>query len=156
MNAEINYSMWHCYKGSENADDCREINHSLKSENRLQHVMQQVQWRSPESLQCHDLGTNNPIAVPRWHFAVCQTATLQTKYIFLQKKLHFVRNWRSKVISGDTETKTTLSECELHISEKSISSSFKQAPKRSILYRTKVMINFTVGGMPKNLTFLWF
>lgn len=39
----------------------------------------------------------------------------------LQKKLHFVRNWRSKVTSGDNETKTTLPECELHICQKSIS-----------------------------------
>jgi hypothetical protein len=45
----------------------------------------------------------------------------------------------SKVTTG--ETKITLSECELYISEKSISLAFKQAPyKICSLYRRKVMV----------------
>jgi hypothetical protein len=46
-----------------------------------------------------------------------------------------------KVTSDDTKTRTTLSECELHISEKSISLAFKQTSyELCSLYRTKVVI----------------
>jgi hypothetical protein len=73
---------------------------------------------------------------------------------FCRKKLHFVRNWRSKVTSGDTETKTTLSKCELYVSEKSISLVFKQALyELCSLYGTKVMIIFSGGGMTKTAIF---
>jgi hypothetical protein len=41
MNADTNYSMWHCYQGSGNADDCREMKHSLRTEIRLKCIMQQ-------------------------------------------------------------------------------------------------------------------
>jgi hypothetical protein len=33
-------------------------------------------------------------------------------YLFLQKKLHFMRNLRSKVIAGATKTKSSPAECE--------------------------------------------
>jgi hypothetical protein len=65
-----------------------------------------------------------------------------------------VKNSRAKVTSGDTEINTTLSECELYMSEKSISLVFKQAPcELCSLYRTKVMMIFGGGKRPKKNNF---
>jgi hypothetical protein len=75
-------------------------------------------------------------------------------YFSCRKKINFMRNRRPKVMLGDTEIKTTLSECELYIYEKSISLAFKQAPHElSSLYRTKVMMTFSRGSVPKNAIF---
>jgi hypothetical protein len=129
------------------------MNHSLKTENRLQICCA----TGPQSLLCHYFITTDPKAVLRWYFAVCQTTTLWTKFFFFAEKIHFMRNWRSKVTSGDTEMKSTVSDCELYISEKNISLAFKQAPyEHCSLYRTKIMIIFSGDGVPKNVIFMIF
>jgi hypothetical protein len=51
-------------------------------------------------------------------------------FFFAEKKVHFVR-----MTSGDSDTKTALSECELHICEKTIPLTFfKQAPYEILVF----------------------
>jgi hypothetical protein len=79
---------------------------------------------------------------------------IMNQIYFLCRKKYFVKNWRSKVISGNIETKTILSKCELYISEKGISLDFKQAPyELCSLYRRKVMTVCSGDSMPKNAIF---
>lgn len=106
MNAGTVYSMWHWYKGSENTNDYREMYHSLKTENRLQHFVQQLQWRCAESRQCCFVIKKSDHC-PRMTFCCCQTTTLWTNFFF-QKNTRFMRNWRSAVTLHDTETKIAL------------------------------------------------
>jgi hypothetical protein len=67
-----------------------------------QHVVQQVQRRSPESLQCHDFITGDPMAVLGWHFSVCWTVTswiniFFTKNIFCEKlKVQCYTRWQNQ------------------------------------------------------------
>lgn len=155
MNAGTVYSMWHWYKGSENTNDYREMYHSLKTENRLQH---QLQWRCPESRQCRFVIKKNPITVPGWHFAVVRQQHYEP--IFFSRKIH--ASWE---IGGQRLHYMTLKPKLLYwiwvtayMSEKNISLSSKQVPyELCSLQRTKVMESFHAKSpdawWPPNLLF---
>jgi hypothetical protein len=90
--------------------------------------------------------------LPGWHFAVCWTTTLWTKY-FLTEKIQFVRNWKSKVKSDDNETTTTQYQYELYICRKIISLAFKHAPYELC---TEQVIIFNKDDVSKKSNFLWY
>jgi hypothetical protein len=53
----------------------------------MQHVVQHIQWRRPESVQCHDFIAMDFVSGPGWHFTVCYIAiiwTIHTHYSSLQ------------------------------------------------------------------------
>jgi hypothetical protein len=64
------------------------------------------------------------------------------KYILQEKKVTVLRNWGSKVTSGDTETKTTVSLWELHMSKKCTSLAFKQAHMSFVVYTEQKLWKF--------------
>jgi carboxypeptidase C (cathepsin A) len=75
-------------------------NHIFKTENTLQHV-QWAQWKSPESLLCHDFITKDLI-VSHDEFLLCvRLQHHEQNILFVQEIIPFLRNWRSKVASGD-------------------------------------------------------
>jgi hypothetical protein len=132
--SQVNYSTWHCSKGSEktaefrhrvhqvtvseNTDDCW----GMKTEYRMEHVVRQVQWSSPECLQCQGFITRNTMAVPGWHFAdvrqycepnihyFCKNKKKVTFYEKLMVKSYIKYHWNQNWA----------------ISEKSISLAWKQ------------------------------
>jgi hypothetical protein len=67
--------MWHCYKGPEKTDDCREMKHCLKTKH-CAHVVQEVQYRCPDSVQYHRFIISDPMFVPEGGFATCYATTL--------------------------------------------------------------------------------
>jgi hypothetical protein len=136
--------------------ECRKMHHSLKTENRLQQVVQQVQWKSPEGVQCHDFITGEPKAVPGWHFSVWDynirncVHTL-THILFLQKKAYSLLEIEDQLLHQvAVKQKLLYLNVELYMYKRSTSLAIKQAPyELCSLYRTKVLIIFSVCSVPK-------
>jgi hypothetical protein len=73
-------------------------------------------------------------------------------HFFWRENLHFGENWRSKVTSGDTEIKTTLSEHELFICEEV---HFIRSHMSPAGHTEKSYDNF-LRQDAKKMQFLWF
>jgi hypothetical protein len=167
--SQVNYSTSHCYKGLEKTDEYTdELQHvtllqRLREYWWLQRDESQLEnWEQVASCATGSMKKSWKLVMSWFYCKRSHSCTRMTFcwmsdynimnqiYFICRKKMHFMRNQRSKITSRDTETRTTLS-------EKNTSLPFKQAPYELFsLYRTKVMIIFSGGSMPKKYNPLWF